>query len=476
MHAIHSPLSRRQLLRVGAVTLSGAPLAFFPRNLRASSEGKAQPRGSAECVVFLNLVGGPSQMDTFDLKESKSTPQDLDIRTAPNGVRWPYGLLPKTAGVLNDMVLVRSMAAWDTLHNFGQYYQQVGHAYSAARSQEMPSMGAIIAHEFQSRSKPGDFLPAFVAMNFPTSSVNGALIKEGALASSAAPLTIDLKEGALLPFLLAPETESRFDRRMEALESFDSLRHADPSTAPKRFLEWEAFTKSAQRMMKSPEIGKIFTLDATERARYGKTPMGDACLIARNIITAEAGARYILINQGGWDHHAAIYGKEDKARGEDPRMRGGLYQLCAELDGAMSSLVADLKSRKTRDGSASLLDKTFIVCTGEFGRTPGDLNDAKGRDHWPNVRAGLFAGGGVKHPGRVIGATDDAAAKITRLEWAQKRPIYPEDVTATIYSVLGIDWTKKISGMPSGRDFQYVEPMSSTGFIGSTEISDLFSI
>ena len=468
-------ISRRDLMRVGAVTLSGCVPALYPRNLKASTDEKVQPRGSADCVVFVNLVGGPSQMDTFDLKESKTTPADLDVRTAPNGVRWPYGLLPKTAGVLNDTVLVRSMAAWDTLHNFGQFYQQVGHAYSAARGSEMPSMGAIIAHEFESRTKPSDFLPAFVAMNFPTSSVNGPLIKEGALDSGAAPLTVDLKSGAALPFLLPAGTESRFDRRMEALESFDTVRQLHPANVPKRFLEWEAFTKSAQRMMKSPDISKVFTLDAAQRDRYGKTPMGDACLIARNIIAAGAGTRYILINQGGWDHHAGIYGKDDQPKGEDPKMRGGLYQLCGELDSAFAALVADLKTLPSKDGTGSLLDRTFIVCTGEFGRTPGALNDAKGRDHWPAVRSALFAGGGVKHPGRVIGATDEAAGKITRLDWARKRPIYPEDVTATIYSVLGIDWTKKISGMPSGRDFQYVEPMSSTGFIGSTEIMDLFT-
>jgi hypothetical protein len=382
-------------------------------------------------------------------------------------VLWPYGLLPKTAAVLNDTVLVRSMAAWDTLHNFGQYYQQVGHAYSAARASEMPSMGSIIAREFLSRGKPTDFLPPFVAMNFPTGSVNGPLIKEGSLDSGTSPLTVDTKAAASLPFLLAPGMENRFDRRMEALESFDSMRQLDSATVPKRFLEWASFTKSAQRMMKSPDIGKVFALDPEARERYGKTAMGDACLIARNIIAAKAGTRYILINQGGWDHHAAIYGKEDIARGEDVRMRGGLYSLCNELDCAFAALVTDLKS-------SGLLDRTFIVCTGEFGRTPGALNDAKGRDHWPGVRSALFAGGGVKHPGRVIGATDDAAAKITRLDWSLKRPIYPEDVTATIYSVLGIDWTKKISGMPSGRDFQYVEPMSSTGFIGSTEITELF--
>jgi hypothetical protein len=74
----------------------------------------------------------------------------------------------------------------------------------------------------------------------------------------------------------------------------------------------------------------------------------------------------------------------------------------------------------------------------------------------------------------VIGRTDETAGKITHFEWQKKRPIYPEDVTATIYSALGIDWTKKIEGAPSGRAFEYVEPMSGTTFLGSTEISELF--
>src|SRR5947208_2518872 len=115
-----APFTRRTLLRVGAVTLSSSIMPFSGK-LRAATEEKVDPRGTADCVIFVNLVGGPSQMDTFDVKEFKSTPPDLDIRTAPTGCRWPYGLLPKTAESLGDLVLVRSMAVWDTLHNLGQY-------------------------------------------------------------------------------------------------------------------------------------------------------------------------------------------------------------------------------------------------------------------------------------------------------------------------------------------------------------------
>src|ERR1700686_4614851 len=96
----HPFLSRRSLLRFGAVTLSGCSMTPLSGKLQAATEEKVSPRGTAECVIFVNLVGGPSQMDTFDLKELKPTPPDLDIRTASIGCRWPFGLLPKTGGGL----------------------------------------------------------------------------------------------------------------------------------------------------------------------------------------------------------------------------------------------------------------------------------------------------------------------------------------------------------------------------------------
>jgi len=225
-------------------------------------------------------------------------------------------------------------------------------------------------------------------------------------------------------------------------------------------------------MIVSPQVAAIFQLKEDERARYGATPFGDACLIARNMVAAKAGTRYILVNQGGWDHHGDIYGKSDKTTMEDNRKRGGLYSNCAELDPAFASLIRDLKREKSADGQ-SLLDRTLVLVMGEFGRTPGDLTDIKGRDHWPAVRSALFAGAGVKG-GRILGATDEKGGKITKFEWHKNRPMYPEDVTASIYSALGIDWTKKLEGTPSGRAFEYVEPMSGTSYIGSTEIKELW--
>lgn len=465
-------LNRRDFWRVGAVSITGAAIGPLGQPMLAAAGPAVTPRGGAECVIFLNLVGGPSQMDTFDVKEYPFTPQDLDIRSLPVGYRWPMGLLPNTSKVLEDVAVVRSMAAWETLHNLAQYGLQTGHPFTAGRAKELPCIGSVIAYESLGRGKASDFLPPFVSMNFPAGAVNGTLIREGFLDSATAPLALDVRKGGTMPFLLPEENRERFGRRLDFLRSFDSSRQLDGAGVPKLLREWESFSKSAEKMIKSPQVAGVFQLEEGERKRYGSSPFGDACQIARNMVAANAGVRYILVNQGGWDHHGDIYGKSDRGRMEDPRMRGGLYSNCAELDSAYAALLQDLKRMKAQDGS-SLLSKTLVLAMGEFGRTPGNLSDIKGRDHWPAVRAGLFAGAGVKG-GRLLGATDEQGGKITSFDWHRKRPIYPEDVTATIYSVLGIDWTKKVTGTPSGRAFEYVEPMSGTTFINSTEIKELF--
>jgi hypothetical protein len=467
-------LSRRRLLQVGSVSITAGFLQPLAKPVRAATTANATPRGGAECVVVLNLVGGPSQMDTFDVKDYPFTPADLDIRTHKLGIRWPYGLLGKTAEVLDMACVVRSMAAWETFHNLAQYNMQVGQAFNAARAKELPSIGSVIAYEMLPKVQASDFLPPFVSMNFPAGAVNGTLIREGFLPGSAAPLTLDLRKSGNMPFLLDKEYESRFHRRLDFLHSFDTSRQlAGASGASPLIGEWDSFTRGAEKMIKSPRVAGIFQLSEEDRRRYGSSPFGDACLMARNMVAARAGTRYILVNQGGWDHHGEIYGKQGAGRMEDMRVRGGLYSNCAELDPAMASLLRDLQAT-AHPGGGTLLDKTLVLVMGEFGRTPGPLTDIKGRDHWPQVRAGLIAGAGVKG-GRVLGATDEQGGKITRFEWHKNRPIYPEDITATIYSVLGIDWTKKLSGTPSGRDFVYVEPMSGTTYIGSTEVKELFA-
>ncbi|PYV44208.1 MAG: hypothetical protein DMG06_07405 [Acidobacteria bacterium] len=201
-------------------------------------------------------------------------------------------------------------------------------------------------------------------------------------------------------------------------------------------------------MMESPQIPKILTIDEESRKRYGGSRLGEACVLARNLVKADAGTRFIAISHFHWDLHGNIYNKD------------GHYKLTRELDTALANLLIDLENTKAKDGR-TLLEKTFVCCVTEFGRTPGDLTVNKGRDHHKEAFTGLFAGAGVRG-GRVIGATDEIG------------PVYIEDMAATIYSVMGIDWTKTITNTPSGRAFEYIEHQSGTDFIDPGEISQLF--
>jgi hypothetical protein len=110
---------------------------------------------------------------------------------------------------------------------------------------------------------------------------------------------------------------------------------------------------------------------------------------------------------------------------------------------------------------------------GEFGRTPGDLTPVQGREHYAKAMVAAFAGAGVKG-GRAIGATDGQAGRVVDFGWHAKRPIYTEDVCATIYSSLGIDWTKRITHTPSGRDFVYVDSVAPLGVVDFREVGELF--
>jgi len=459
-HSVFFPrVTRRQFLRVGMAAMSGFYLESLiqPHNVVAS--GKVKLRGAADFCVFIFLNGGASQLDTFDLKEGRWTPPDFDIRTMKSGVAVPYGLFPALAPRLDQLAIVRSVEAWESAHARAQYYMQVGHSFSAARRKEMPSVGAVIASEFQSRRKESDFLPPFVAMNF--NNTNAGLVREGCLPGQYGPLALDMQQGT--EFVI-PETEKiAFARRRKLLNELNSASQRRIPDYSKSLQQFEAFAQSTVDMMVSPQIAQTLALSEDDRRRYGSSALGDACLLARNLVRADAGTRFVLISHNGWDLHANMYDKQAKVNH---------YTLCRELDSALSSLLSDLSRVQSADGKA-LLEKTFVLCVGEFGRTGGNLTVNKGRDHNRFASTALFAGAGVQG-GRVIGATDPEGQRVVKPGWEEKRSIYTEDVLATIYSQMGIDWNKRITNTPSGRDFEYLEPASGTEFVGFREISPLF--
>jgi uncharacterized protein (DUF1501 family) len=197
-------------------------------------------------------------------------------------------------------------------------------------------------------------------------------------------------------------------------------------------------------MMYNPVVNQSFGFTAADSARYGSTNMGNACLVASQVLKANQGTRFIQITSNdGWDMHQNIY-----AAGNLPA-KGKL------LDDAVSQLIKDLKSN-------GLFDSTMIVMVGEFGRTTGPLTGAQGRDHYPQQFA-FFAGGGIRG-GTIIGSTNATASDVTDYGWSQNRYVYPEDLEATVYSAMGIDWTTVRHDDPLGRGFEYVPTTGSFPF------------
>lgn len=450
-------LTRREAFKVGASAVSAywfLPL-LKPANVYAQS--KVKPRGGARFVIFVMLEGGQSHVDSWDLKEHKWTPENFDIREVQPGVKWPMSLFPQLAKQWDRFSLVRSMEAWDSVHFRAQYYVQSAHMMNPALQKELPPIGSVVAYEYASRRESTDALPGYVAVNVTQS--QAGLLGCGFLPATYSPFHIDTTAG-MGAIAMDDSSRKKLLRRWELLKNFDERLRNDPSLAAKAFRDYHNHYEGAVSMMSDARASQVFQIEPSDHDRYGKTQVGDGCILARNLVEADAGTHFVLVNHRDWDHHNRIYND------------GNHYKMCKEIDIALSSLLEDLAKRKRKDGR-TLLDETVVVSFGEFGRTPGDLSAARGRDHYQYALTGLFAGGGIKG-GRVLGKTDEMGAKVIEPGWNLKRSVYMEDVATTIYSALGIDWSKTIEGPPSGRAFHYIEPFASKQMIRNQEISPLF--
>jgi len=456
-------LTRRALLRVGGINVVGGFLgAFLPRNVRAA--GKAQPMGTARQVLFVNLEGGMSQVDTFDAKEGPWTPEYFDIRNCGGGLKLPHGLMPNLTQVLDRVTVVRSMAAWDAVHGRAQYYIQTGHPLNQALAREVPAIGAVVCHELAKSRKETDTLPAYLSMNMAGN--QAGLINQGFLSAEYGPLSLSV--GGDGPPRLAPDKGQVevMRRRWERLLQLDgSLRRVQPGL-DRSFADYHEYYRGAWAIMNDPRVPEIFSVSESDRARYGGSAIGNSLVLARNLFRADAGTRFILASHGGWDHHGDIY--KEKSRNHPALIR--------ELDAALTSLLRDLETTPSRHRPGkSLLDETLVVVMSEFGRTPGPVSATRqGREHFIHVHCGLLAGGGIRR-GAVIGKTDELGGKIVDPGWSGSRPIYMEDIACTIYSALGIDWTKTLQNTPSGRAFHYVEPASGTQYVKFQPVQEFFA-
>jgi uncharacterized protein (DUF1501 family) len=410
---IGAGLTRRDFLRAGGLGLGS--LGFSTVNLRAATNSAFR---SDRSVILLLLVGGPSQLETWDPKPD-----------APAQVRGPFGSiatrcpgvrvcehLPRMAERMDRIALIRSVyhdAA--PIHEVGHQLLQTGRL--CQEREEAPHFGSVVARLADTQTR----LPASVILPGPIAST-GVPIPHGQssgwLGAPYDPFTLDADPGS-----------SDFDPRSAS----DRASAFVDEAARAGGLRAGALARTAKPFV-TPSTRNAFDLGEEKsrtREAYGRSTFGQSCLLARRLV--EAGVRVVTVNmfptvfnQVTWDCHgsAPFSTLSDYAR-----------ELLPNLDRAFSALIDDLEDR-------GRLDSTLVVAAGEFGRTPR-INAAGGRDHWPGVWSIALAGGGMRG-GQVIGASDaDAGAP-------SDRPITPQDLLATIYYSLGIDSSQYLSGSAGG--------------------------
>jgi hypothetical protein len=424
--------TRRSFFSVLGSGVTGAYLAQrYARAADVTNSG-AVTKNTAKNVIFILLAGAPSHTDTFDLKVINGvTPTTFNPQTI-NGTLFPTGLMPKLATHLGDFAIVRSMQSHALVHSLSQTWVQIGRNPTAALGNIAPNIGSVVAIEKESERKPSQIFPTFLALN------SGGGVGPGYLPANYGPFKVQPAAGGIANTTNSTG-QARFTNRLNLMHSLDdNLRTTGADGRPMQ--DYDDFYSAANSLMYNPVVNQNFGFSTANSQRYGNgtnaTTLGNCCLVAAQVLQAQQGTRFIQITSNdGWDMHQNIYAT------------GTLPAKAAILDNAVSALLTDLKS-------SGLYDETLVVMCGEFGRTVGPLTAAGGRDHWPQQFA-FFAGGGIKG-GAIIGQTDAQGRDTVDYGWSQKRYVYPEDIEATIYSAMGIDWTTVRHDDPLGRGFEYV--------------------
>jgi hypothetical protein len=432
--------SRRRFLKVAGTGLVATYFAdvLNPGILRAATTNPGV-RGTAKNCIFIFLPGAPSHVDLWDMKEGSWTPADFTPDTFAGGnIRFPRGLMPKTAEQIDKLTFVRSGLAWAAVHQLGQAWAQIARNPGGATGAIAPHIGAVVSLESQVSRKVSDVLPGFIALN------SGTIPTSGYLPAKYAPFGVTTASTGLAT-LSHPDGATRFSDRWSVIHQLDSNRTSGALGKPS--MDMNDFYDQSKALMDAPGINDLFKVGTDEHARYGSSSFGDSLLVARNLVNSQRGCRFVQATLGGWDHHSGIYTKA--AAGVS-----SLYTQAAIFDPAFGAMMSDMASMPGTTAGKTLLDETLVVIVGEFGRTTGALNNQAGRDHFLRMSV-VFAGGGTRG-GRPIGKTDDAGNQAVDFGWSESRDVRPEDVTCTIYSALGIDYTTVRHDDPLNRGFEYV--------------------
>ncbi len=454
--------SRRDVLRLGGLGLLGASIdGVWP--LRASATGEnVRPRGNARQVVFFEISGAISHVDSFDFKENEGMPKDLDVREVYSGLYLPHSLFPRLERHMDKIAILRSLRSHEEVHFRAQYYVQTGRQNNLAIAKEIPSIGSVIASELEPQRRTADTFPLYMSFNLEKGSA-------GALSTGFLPprfSVVDINtEAAIQEDSLGAEAAGLLKQRWNLLQKLRDAERKRLSGYGREMAAYDDFYGSAYQLLADPRWPQAFNVTDEDRERFGDNPLGIACILARNVLQQDGGTRYIHICHPGWDHHVYIWDRSKETNH---------YIQCAQYDRAFTALLEDLSSSPSKvDPQTSLLDETLVVSMGEFGRTPGALNHMAGRDHYNKCFPALFAGAGVQG-GRILGRTDADGAKCLETGWDRKEQTRIENIVATMYSALGIDWSKQVNNTPSGRPYVFVDPLGANGEIPTDEIATIY--
>ena len=362
--------------------------------------------GSAKHIIFLQLTGGMSHIDTFDPKVGASKSAKSAVTTKAGFQLTEY--LPKTAAISDKICVIRSMTAKVGVHAAAQYFIRTG--YEQRGTIKHPNLGAWAQHYLGPSHKT---LPSSVCVNRNSDHGNGFF------PATYSPLPI-LDPDAGLQHSVAPAGNAVVEKRLALVNQLDkSFRDRFPDENVKAYND---FYDNTVQLMKSNDL-KAFDLasePANLRDSYGRNKFGQGCLLARRLV--ESGVRFIEVVSGGWDMHTQL----------DERMT----EVGGQFDQSFAALIGDLEAR-------GLLKSTLVVVATEFGRKP-DFS-GNGRGHYPKVFSTVLAGAGVKR-GYVHGASDELGAE----------PV-DKDMTvgsfhATIAWAAGLP-VEKVVVAPNGRPF-----------------------
>ncbi len=423
-HHFCDGLSRRRMVQIGALGTFGLSLPDLLKAEQSASRHSAAR--SKKSVILVWMHGGPSQLDTFDMKPG--APAEYRGAFAPIASSLPgldvCELLPEHAKVMDKCTVIRSFSHGNGDHWAAAHWMLTGRmgANGSDRMPRYPSMGAVAAHLLgptQSGSlanvniNDGGFGfhgGAWLGVNY-----NPFRYGDFSYGNEAGQLpTGDYKSFSLVDGL----SEGRVLDRVSLRQQLDSLKRKMDSN--RLFAQMDSVDHQAMDLVLSGRVRKAFDVseeDPALRERYG-TGWGEQALLSRRLI--EAGVRYVSLNTGYFDDHSNI----------EPALKKKLPRH----DKAVGVLIQDLADR-------GMLDDTLVVVAGEFGHTPR-INNNAGRDHWPQAQSILLAGGGYRH-GQVIGSTNDKA------EYPTSRKIGVEDFCAIVYHAMGLKADDQILDLSS---------------------------